>query len=92
MDTIPSTWNEFFQSIQNKDYSISLHKFLDKEYESNICYPPRKLLFNAFKLTPLSKVKVVIIGQDPYHEPGQAMGLSFSVPSNVKVPPSLINI
>ena len=92
MDTIPSTWNEFFQSIQNKDYSISLHKFLDKEYANHICYPPRKLLFNAFKLTPLSKVKVVIIGQDPYHEPGQAMGLSFSVPSNVKVPPSLINI
>ena len=92
MDTIPSTWNEFFQSIQNKDYSISLHKFLDKEYESNICYPPRKLLFNAFKLTPLSKVKVVIIGQDPYHEPGQAMGLSFSVPVGIKVPPSLVNI
>ena len=92
MDKIPATWNEFFLSIQNKDYSISLHKFLDKEYENNICYPPRKLLFNAFRLTPLNKVKVVIIGQDPYHEPGQAMGLSFSVPSNVKVPPSLINI
>ena len=92
MDKIPSTWNEFFISIQNKDYSISLHKFLDKEYANNICYPPRKLLFNAFQLTPLSKVKVVIIGQDPYHEPGQAMGLSFSVPSNVKVPPSLVNI
>ena len=92
MDTIPSTWNEFFQNIQNKDYSIALHKFLDKEYSEHICYPPRKLLFNAFKLTPLSKVKVVIIGQDPYHEPGQAMGLSFSVPSNVKVPPSRINI
>lgn len=92
MNKIPATWNEFFLSIQNKDYSISLHKFLDKEYENNICYPPRKLLFNAFRLTPLNKVKVVIIGQDPYHEPGQAMGLSFSVPSNVKVPPSLINI
>ena len=87
-----TTWNEFFQSIQDKDYSISLHKFLDKEYANHVCYPPRKLLFNAFKLTPLSKVKVVIIGQDPYHEPGQAMGLSFSVPSTVKVPPSLINI
>ena len=92
MDAIPTTWKEFFQSIQNKEYSISLHKFLDNEYSNYICYPPRKLLFNAFQLTPLSKVKVVIIGQDPYHEPGQAMGLSFSVPSNVKVPPSLINI
>lgn len=92
MDKIPSTWAEFFKQIQNKDYSISLHKFLDKEYANFVCYPPRKLLFNAFKLTPLSKVKVVIIGQDPYHEPGQAMGLSFSVPETVKVPPSLINI
>ena len=92
MNPIPITWNEFFQSIQDKEYCINLHKFLDREYESNICYPPRKLLFNAFKLTPLDKVKVVIIGQDPYHEPGQAMGLSFSVPETVKVPPSLINI
>ena len=92
MDKIPTTWTEFFKSIQNKDYSIRLHQFLDKEYSSYICYPPRQLLFNAFKLTPLDKVKVVIIGQDPYHEPGQAMGLSFSVPETVKVPPSLINI
>lgn len=92
MNPIPKTWNEFFQSIQDKEYCINLHKFLDREYESNICYPPRQLLFNAFKLTPLNKVKVVIIGQDPYHEPGQAMGLSFSVPDTVKVPPSLINI
>ena len=92
MNNIPSTWKEFFQSIQNKDYSISLHKFLDEQYANHVCYPPRKLLFNAFQLTPLSKVKVVIIGQDPYHEPGQAMGLSFSVPETVKTPPSLINI
>ena len=92
MDIIPNTWAEFFKQIQNKDYSINLHKFLDYEYTNYVCYPPRKLLFNAFKLTPLKDVKVVIIGQDPYHEPGQAMGLSFSVPSTVKVPPSLINI
>ena len=92
MEKIPNTWAEFFKSIQNKEYSINLHKFLDKEYASNVCYPPRKLLFNAFQLTPLKDVKVVIIGQDPYHEPGQAMGLSFSVPETVKVPPSLINI
>lgn len=92
MDQIPSTWTEFFQSIHDKEYSLRLHKFLDEEYEKYVCYPPRKLLFNAFKLTPLNKVKVVIIGQDPYHEPGQAMGLSFSVPETVKVPPSLINI
>ena len=74
------TWSDFFKSIQDKDYSIRLHKFLDEEYSHHICYPPRQLMFNAFKLTPLNKVKVVIIGQDPYHEPGQAMGLSFSAP------------
>lgn len=92
MDKIPITWNEFFRNIQNKEYCIKLHKFLDREYGRYTCFPPRELLFNAFKLTPLSKVKVVIIGQDPYHEVGQAMGLSFSVPNRVKIPPSLINI
>ncbi len=86
------TWNEFFKIIQEKDYSVSLHKFLDKQYRDFTCYPPRELLFNAFRLTPLADVKVVIIGQDPYHEPGQAMGLSFSVPKGIVVPPSLINI
>ena len=86
------SWSDFFKEIQDKDYSRSLHSFLDKEYGSYTCYPPRHLLFDAFKLTPLNEVKVVIIGQDPYHEPGQAMGLSFSVPSGIDVPPSLINI
>ena len=86
------TWSDFFKEIQDKDYSIRLHKFLDDEYAHHICYHPRQLMFNAFKLTPLNKVKVVIIGQDRYHELGQAMGLSFSVPDTVKVPPSLINI
>ena len=86
------TWNDFFKIVQEKDYSKSLNSFLNKEYGSYVCYPPRNLLFNAFKLTPLSEVKVVIIGQDPYHEPGQAMGLSFSVPKGIQVPPSLINI
>ena len=92
MEKVPQTWNEFFRSIQNKEYSLKLNKFLDEEYARYECYPPRRLLFNAFRLTKLKDVKVVIIGQDPYHEPGQAMGLSFSVPSSVKVPPSLINI
>ena len=86
------TWNEFFRIIQQKDYSKSLHEFLDREYANYTCYPPRNLVFNAFRLTPLEQVKVVIIGQDPYHEPGQAMGLSFSVPRGIDVPPSLINI
>ena len=86
------SWNEFFKSVSEKDYSEYLNHFLNVEYASYTIYPPREKLFNAFKLTPLDKVKVVIIGQDPYHEPGQAMGLSFSVPKGVKVPPSLVNI
>ena len=86
------TWNDFFKKIQNEKYSQKLHEFLDSEYQHYICYPPRNLLFNAFRLTPLENVKVVIIGQDPYHEPNQAMGLSFSVPDGIAVPPSLINI
>ena len=92
MNKTPTNWKDFFLETQNKQYSERLHSFLDKEYSTHTCFPPRKLLFNAFKLTPLSEVKVVIIGQDPYHEIGQAMGLSFSVPRGIKVPPSLINI
>ena len=63
-----------------------------QEYLHHQCFPPGKLVFNAFNLCPFDKVKVVIIGQDPYHEMGQAMGLSFSVPQGVMMPPSLINI
>lgn len=92
MDKTPKTWNEFFKKLQNEEFCLKLNDFLNKEYRDYTCYPPRELLFNAFRLTPLDKVKVVIIGQDPYHEPGQAMGLSFSVPEGIKVPPSLVNI
>ena len=63
-----------------------------QEYLHNVCYPPGQLIFNAFNLCPFDKVRVVIIGQDPYHEQGQAMGLSFSVPKGIQMPPSLINI
>lgn len=87
-----NTWSEFFKVIKTKDYSIKLHDFLNEEYKNNICYPPRDLLYNAFNKTPFENVKVVIVGQDPYHEPGQAMGMSFSVPNGIAVPPSLINI
>lgn len=92
METSVSTWNEFFRKIQDEEFCKNLNKFLNKEYDEYTCYPPRELLFNAFRLTPLDKVRVVIVGQDPYHEPGQAMGLSFSVPKGIKVPPSLVNI
>lgn len=86
------TWEEFFASIKGKDYALRLNAFLNEEYSKYVCYPPRALMFNAFKHTKLSDVKVVIFGQDPYHEPGQAMGMSFSVPRGVTPPPSLINI
>ena len=87
-----NTWNDFFKEVANKDYSEYLNQFLNREYASYTIYPKRENMFNAFKFTPLKDVKVVIIGQDPYHEPNQAMGLSFSVPKGVKVPPSLVNI
>ena len=92
MEKAPKTWNEFFKKLQKEEFCLKLNDFLNKEYRDYTCYPPRELLFNAFRLTPLDKVKVVIVGQDPYHEPGQAMGLSFSVPEGIKVPPSLVNI
>ena len=87
-----SSWKDFFEKEKGKAYFRKLEEFLDNEYKNKVIYPPRDLVFNAFSLCPLDKIKVVIIGQDPYHEPGQAMGLSFSVPSTCKVPPSLKNI
>lgn len=85
-------WQEFFENENKKDYMIRLKSFLDDEYQKYVIYPPRELMYNAFNLTPFDKVKMVIIGQDPYHEPHQAMGLSFSVPKGVELPPSLKNI
>ena len=87
-----SSWKDFFEKEKEKAYFRRLEEFLDNEYKNKVIYPPRDLVFNAFSLCPLDKIKVVIIGQDPYHEPNQAMGLSFSVPSTCKVPPSLKNI
>jgi len=81
-----------FETIKSKEYSLKLKNFLDSEYSNHVIYPPRELMFNAFNLLSPNDLKVVIIGQDPYHEPHQAMGLSFSVPEGVEIPPSLINI
>lgn len=86
------SWEQLFKSIAEKDYSKTLKSFLDEEYATHVVYPPRHLMFNAFNLTTPENIKVVIIGQDPYHEPNQAMGLSFSVPSTTPLPPSLLNI
>lgn len=86
------SWEPFFKEVAAKEYAQKLKTFLDEEYARGIVYPPRHLVFNAFNLTAPDKINVVIIGQDPYHEPNQAMGLSFSVPSSTPLPPSLINI
>lgn len=85
-------WSEFFQEIKQKEYWLNLHSFWDEKYKERVVFPSRDLIFNAFNLTPLEEIKVVIIGQDPYHEKGQAMGLAFSVPDECKCPPSLLNI
>ena len=86
------TWSEFFKEVETKDYFRSLMSFLDNEYSTKTIFPKRENLFKAFELTPVNEIKVVIIGQDPYHEPGQAQGLSFSIRKGTKVPPSLVNI
>lgn len=86
------SWDLFFREEKQKEFMRRLHNFLALEYRHHVIYPPKQLLLNAFNLTPFDQVKVVIIGQDPYHEPNQAMGLSFSVPEGVVLPPSLQNI
>jgi len=90
---IEETWKEVLYSEFQKDYFINLKQFLEDEKSKNKkIYPPGNLIFNAFEKTPFNKVKVVILGQDPYHGFGQAHGLCFSVPEGIKIPPSLRNI
>ncbi|MBQ0049621.1 MAG: uracil-DNA glycosylase [Bacteroidales bacterium] len=89
---IEESWAARLSSEFEKPYFDALTEFVRQEYASGICYPPGKLIFNAFNQTPFDKVKVVILGQDPYHGPGQAHGLCFSVPEGVAAPPSLVNI
>ena len=89
---IEESWKQVLQEEFEKDYFKRLTDFVRNEYRQGTVYPPGKLIFNAFNLCPFDKVKVVIIGQDPYHGPGQAHGLCFSVNDGVKFPPSLQNI
>ncbi|MBO6078700.1 MAG: uracil-DNA glycosylase [Bacteroidaceae bacterium] len=89
---IDQSWKEHLQTEFDKPYFKALTDFVRDEYAHGPVYPPGKLIFNAFDLCPFDKVKVVIIGQDPYHEPGQAHGLCFSVNDGVPFPPSLRNI
>lgn len=90
---IEQSWKEALKDEFDKPYFVQLVKFLHEEKaEGKTVYPPGRQIFKAFELTPVPQVKVVILGQDPYHGYGQAMGLSFSVPDNVQAPPSLQNI
>ena len=86
------TWDDFLETEKKKPYWQTLESFWDEKYKTQVVYPSRDLIFNAFSLCSLEKLKVVIIGQDPYHEKGQAMGLAFSVHDTSKCPPSLNNI
>lgn len=89
---IEPSWKEVLKEEFGQEYFQTLTEFIKREYESGAVYPPPKFIFRAFELTPFDKVKVVILGQDPYHGAGQANGLSFAVPPEVRLPPSLQNI
>lgn len=89
---IEASWKEVLQEEFSKPYFLELKKKLIQAQKEGEVYPPNSLLFQAFKLCPFSEVKVILLGQDPYHGKGQAMGLSFSVPQGKRIPPSLKNI
>ena len=92
MVKLGNSWDDVLAGEFEKEYYLKLREFLKTEYSSYRVYPPMEHIFRALKETPYDKVKAVILGQDPYHEPGQAQGLCFSVPEGVKQPPSLVNI
>ncbi len=92
MAAITNDWLPALSPEFKKPYYASLYRFLKQEYAEHVIYPPSEDILNAFHLTPLKQVKVMILGQDPYHEPGQAHGLCFSVSEGTPIPPSLVNI
>lgn len=92
MGMLQNDWVEAVGEEFKKPYYASLYKFVKEEYSTRIIYPPADDIFNAMHLTPLGQVKVLILGQDPYHNQGQAHGLCFSVRPEVDIPPSLVNI
>ena len=92
MGAIEGKWAEALAPEFRKPYYRTLYEKVREAYRTTVVYPPADEIFTAFHLTPLDKVKVVILGQDPYHEPGEAHGLSFSVKDGVQIPPSLVNI
>ena len=86
------TWKTIINDEQQKEYYQNLEKFIDKRYQETQVYPKKQNIFQAFSLIPFEEIKVVIIGQDPYHQKGQAQGLAFSTPKDIKNPPSMVNI
>ena len=92
MDKIGNSWDQVLAEEFEKEYFKKLEACLDEEYAAQSIYPPREDIFNALKASDYAATKVVILGQDPYHEPGQAHGMCFSVQKGVKIPPSLVNI
>ena len=92
MVKLDNDWDNILEGEFEKEYYLNLRRFLVDEYKNKVIYPHKSEIFNALKLTPYSKVKAVIIGQDPYHEKGQAHGLCFSVRKGIEIPPSLKNI
>ena len=92
MPPLSGSWANALKGEFSKDYYKKLFQTVGAEYKTRTIYPPADDIFNAFHFTPLEQVKVVILGQDPYHEPGQAHGLCFSVKPEVDIPPSLVNI
>ena len=92
MVKLGNSWDEILKDEFQKDYYLKLREFLKQEYSTRIIYPDMYNIFNALKKASYEDVKVVILGQDPYHEPGQAQGLCFSVPDGFPLPPSLKNI
>ncbi len=91
-ESFPKSWSALLREEARKDYLFSLEKKIEEAYASSICFPPKEKIFEAFALCDLKDVRVVILGQDPYHGSGEAHGLAFSVRQGIKIPPSLRNI
>lgn len=92
MIDIGNSWDNLLKNEFQKDYYLKLSNFIDEEYINKNIYPPKEQLFSIFRVLQVEEIKIVIIGQDPYHQPGQAHGMAFSVMPGVKKPPSLVNI
>lgn len=92
MGALPAGWTSVLSDEFKKPYYSKLYSTIKNEYETRVVYPPADEIFTAFNLTDIDKVKVLVLGQDPYHEPNEAHGLSFSVKPGVHIPPSLLNI